>query len=147
MAKLLVFPVLFLAGSAVVPWRWSELSIFWKFVLAVSGIALGVLILYAVESSRRFHKLLVSRGTATRGVLLRTTSHMISDDNGVHHRLYDHVIAYDTPVRHFLSLEGESHKRTVRDTLTLLYLPESPERAMLYEHCWYKAVVPDKERE
>ena len=97
--------------------------------------AFAVVNFFFVELARRSSRRLVARGIATRGIIVERK--WISGRRSGHWR---HVIAYETPERQVIDISlGED--RAVGETLTVLYLPESPERAMLYEHCCYDAVA------
>ncbi|MBI4472474.1 MAG: DUF3592 domain-containing protein [Acidobacteria bacterium] len=89
---------------------------------------------------------LVSRGVATRGIVEDLEIKEGEDGN-----YYLMVVTYDTPVAH-LATRLEVYERgsslrpwRVGDTLTILYSPEAPEKAMAYRYCAYKAVRSRRE--
>ena len=75
-------------------------------------------------------ELLVSNGTATRGIIVECT---FNAGNSCKTDPYWHVlIAYKTPARLDRKVRLDK-KRRVGDTLTVFYLLEAPEIALLYE--------------
>ena len=111
-----------------------------KLRVAVCGgfLTFGVAMLYVTERNRRLSRLLVSTGTATRGIIVERKNLGGRGRGGGD--LYKFLIAYDTP-------HGDSKTSCfdtggkVGDTLTVLYLPETPEQAKPYRVCSYKAVA------
>ena len=97
--------------------------------------AFAVMTFFFVELERRSSRKFVQRGTPTRGMIVERK--WISGHKSGHWR---HSIAYETPVRR-VTHSSLGDNRKVGETLTVLYLPESPERAMLYEHCCYEATA------
>lgn len=108
--------------------------------------ALSLAGLFGWDLERRHSRLLVGRGTATRGIIVEVTGYLAHTPRGTPVRRYKCVIAFDTPARHYVKLHNEYSERKVGDTLTILYLPEAPERAMPYMRCCYKAVAAQRER-
>lgn len=93
--------------------------------------------LCVTEWQRRVSRTLVEKGIATRGIVLERNAVVVR--RSVYWR---HVVGYETPV--LLKIHSMLGHRQVGDTLTVLYLPDAPERAMPYERCLYKAVPPGK---
>jgi hypothetical protein len=93
----------------------------------------------------KWHYRLVIRGTATRGIVAEARRYGTSSPRGAPATFYDYVIAYDAPTRFYLKLGHQTFERSVGDALTLLYLPESPQEAMVYEVCAWKAVASPPE--
>lgn len=113
-------------------------------VLGFLGVVLVLysgMLIYASVQDRRFFKSLVSRGVATRGTVVRVEA----VENSEGGEAYNCVVAYGTPERHGLTMKGY-RKFEVGDTLTVLYLPEAPQKAMTYSACDYKAVASPEER-
>lgn len=96
-----------------------------------------VFVIVRTERNLRLSRLLASRGTATRGIIVESKEFYVSRAGNIYRR---GVIEYHTQDRRdtkaTLCAVGENG-----DTLTVLYLPEAPERAMLYKDCYYKAVA------
>jgi len=97
----------------------------WGSPLFFGGIAL--FLLFVRDRKRRISKLLVARGRATRGVVV--------DEWEAH---------YKTPDGSKLELTLESSAWAIGDVLTILHLPEAPERAMAYTECDYKVAPIQK---
>jgi hypothetical protein len=100
-------------------------------VLRWAAVGLLVALFFAFEQQRRFHKRLVSHGKPTAGVV-----------EGVRRRGATRVFS----VRYKLHgqegrLRGSERnpERADGDTLTVLYLPERPERTLLYCTSLYRA--------
>lgn len=87
---------------------------------------------------RRFSNSLVTKGTATRSVVAAKERYSGEDWEG-----FQYTIAYEITSGYHMTQTVSRKKESWKcgDTLTILYLPESPERAMLYEDCAYKAVA------
>lgn len=133
---------LVILAFAIFGGRWSELSVSEKLLLP--ALLPGFYVSKIVWYSLRLSKLLVSRGAATRGIVVE-----VAAEQCIFHRGYRHLIAYDAPARYYVSCFSEKVERRVGDTLTVLYLPEAPEQAMLYSaytNCFYKAVASQEER-
>lgn len=110
------------------------------------GLFAAVFIIFAVlvshyERDRRLSRLLVSSGTATRGIIVEHTC-IVGNKGHLH---WQGVIAYETPARREIRLALHG-KIKVGNTLTVLYMPETPEKAMLYKECHYKAVASQEEQ-
>lgn len=93
------------------------------------------------ERKRRISRLLVASGLATRGVVVDEDSSNTGEGGPV----TVWTVAYDTTDGQRLTLVlGPYDKRygnvAVGYALTILYLPESPKRAMPYKECYYTAV-------
>lgn len=117
--------------------------VFWGYFVAGSC---SLAFLFLCELERREDRLLVSRGAATRGTVVESHERIIligTDELVREDRDWKCVIAYDAPARRHITVFRE-RKRWVGDTLTVLYLPEAPEKAKLYEDCCHKAVAPRK---
>jgi hypothetical protein len=99
-----------------------------------------------VERLRRRSKVLVQRGVATRGSVVssRRRDPIRREPGG-----WSCVVAVEAPQPcYVLAMWGDDVRtRRVGDTVTVLYLPESPEWAMCYADCWYEARVPSKQRD
>lgn len=52
------------------------------------------------------------------------------------------TIGYDTPERLYLTLNTADSSYKVGEWVTVLYAPESPDKAAAYERCQYRAVSP-----
>ena len=137
-AVLKVGSVLLLAIVSL--FMWGGFFLFWK-VWDVGGLflcgwfAIGVSFSYSTRPRLSLSKSLVRRGTATRGTV--TACKYRSSEHSDWTRC---TIAYDAPARRFLTCNlGEGTK--IGDTVTILYLPEAPDKAMRYKDCAYKAVV------
>ena len=109
---------------------------------------LGVPTLFYVCNwqERRLARLLVSSGTAARGIIaecIRNHVQRFGSD-------FNYLITYHTPAQRNISVSFVGmvprnpwgfNGREVGDTLTVLYFPEAPEKALLYKDCYYKAVA------
>lgn len=94
------------------------------------------LLLSSLQVSRQKSKLFVARGVATRGVVVNKTE--IGPDESLYS--YDYSVAYDSPMgSHKLYFSGYD-EYSVGDTLTVLYLPDNPDNAVLYSNCWHVGV-------
>jgi hypothetical protein len=102
------------------------------------------------EWLRRLSKALVERGTPTRGVVLERIWHKPHRGfwSKPHRGSYTYVIDYETPAERFQCRSHDPVSRRIwrGDAITVLYLPESPNRAMPYECCLYKAVSPEERK-
>ena len=139
----------FLGWSLFMAWRRWNLSLGGVLFGAVIFVALVALVFY-FDEERELSRLLVSSGTATRGIIVKIMKTYVP--RGGSDLQYD--IAYDTPARRYISIAFIYHipprgftGRKVGDTLTVLYLPEAPEKAMAYSQCNYKAVASEEGRE
>ena len=110
-------------------------------IAILSGWAVASVV--RTEWIRRLCKSLVARGTATRGIVSERIWH--KPHRGFRGS-YTYVIGYETPAGGFQCRVHDPMSRRIwrGDTLTVLYLPESPKRAMPYECCLYKAVPPER---
>jgi hypothetical protein len=84
----------------------------------------------------RLSRALVERGTATVGVVVERKR--LRDPKGRFDDEWRHVFVYETAARPH-RIVSYAHSR-LQNALTVLYLPESPQRAKLYKDCLYKAV-------
>ena len=134
--ELLGLPSCYLLIAAVilfVDWLVQDEKL-WPFSILFCFISLAVFLWHGRRSA--LSKKLVARGSATRGVAV--------EDKGYHNEAdsWDWLVAYETTTGSHLTLTLEiGHEElTVGDTLTILYLPEAPKRAMAYMDCYYTAV-------
>ena len=108
-------------------------------VLVMGCIVLGPIVIFC-ERERRLSKVLVSRGLAARGFIVHRE---VPTGEGFEVHF---AIAYDDDTRRarfYLGISppfGKRKERKPGETLTVLYLPEAPNRAKPYEDCVYKAV-------
>ncbi len=109
---------------------WPEIS---KLLFGITAISL---LASSLGPSRRKSKLFVTRGLVARGIVVSKTSTGV--DNSIFE--YDYSVAYDSSAgSHTLHYSG-GNDESVGDSLTVLYLPERPEKAMLYRDCLHEAV-------
>lgn len=109
--------------------------------LSVVPAPLFLIMLWKFVTHRRLSKLLVTKGTAARGVVVSVRRWMKSNyKSESRHPRFDYVIAYETPDRREIKLEEEIDFLPVGQTLTVLYLPEAPEKALPYFRCCYEAL-------
>ena len=119
-------------------WEWSSDRLF-RVVFLCGWFALGVLFFYAARWDLQLSKLLVRWGATTRGTI--TACEYGSNEAGTWATC---SVAYDTPARHFLTCDLDEGTK-VGDTVTILYLPEAPDKAKPYVSCDYKAVLVSEE--
>jgi hypothetical protein len=91
---------------------------------------------YAAAQDRADSKSLVAAGVATRGIVVRKD--WVDGEAG---GCFECTVVYDTASGSRLTLSTGDQKMVAGDTLTILYLPESPNRAKPYRECDYKAVL------
>lgn len=125
-------------GLAVLIFRAEHVTFDWPFLIPLGVIAL---LYFAERPQRRLSRLLVSNGSATRGVVVELK--YFDGFKGGH---VEYVVAYHTPARRDIRVVADYCGFNVGDTTTVLYLPETPEKAMFYKECHYKAVASQKER-
>jgi hypothetical protein len=100
--------------------------------------AIWVVFLAFMERSRRKSKLLVTKGVMTRGVFVSATE---IEEEAESIFTHDYRVVYGTPTEFYtLSFSGHQQvtKHSVGDVVPVLYLPEHPERGILYEDAWHK---------
>jgi hypothetical protein len=143
--KIIFWISVLLGAVAIGPWTGIA------FALALAIIALSVLLggLWPERISRG----LIAQGVPTKGTIEDVTTG--SSRSGVHHRLR---IGYDSPAGHLalvLNLREASTASAAWNpfdfrhlqgapkpgrTLTVLYDPDTPQRALAYEYCVFKAL-------
>ena len=110
----------------------------WLAVFLMLGV--GAFVAYCITWDHALSKSLVERGVSTRGVVVRREW-----QDGEAGGCFVCTVAYDTSSGSRLTLSAGDQELVTGDTLTILYLPESPEQAMPYKDCDYKAVLVPEE--
>ena len=127
-------------GAAIVSGMlvsWELLGFWW-----ISGFAVWMVVLVTLEGRRRRSKFLVSKGLAVCGAVVDWKEVEKGMDGGETYISHEYTVAYDLPDGGTLTFSEERLTREcyVGQKLTVLYLPQAPEEAILYETAVHRAM-------
>ena len=126
------------AGCAVV-WAMIIWSYWWTL-----GLGFWALMIWDLNNRCRRSRLLVSEGTAVFGTVIdrHEVEHWAASEYPYTYTVHVYTVAYDLPDGRKLTISVEcTTEEFYRDQkLTVLYLPQSPEEAILYRRAVHRAL-------